>query len=958
MYRGAGRGFRSRGRGGRDYSFSSGTDNGSSRGGGRPRGLRGKDIGLYYARKSKENQSRNRTVLSMSRDQRNSITDQIQRIKSMEPFRLGSASSHDFMSKFEKNLQGNKVKESWLDDLEDDNDSETEPLSNPKLAQDLLAEHEGRIASEKYREMLEFRRKLPAYKMRHELVNLISANQVVVVSGETGCGKTTQVPQFILDDALQQGSADTCKIICTQPRRISAITIAERVADERAESCGNGKSSVGYQIRLESKLPREKGSILYCTTGVVLQWMRSNPNLDGISHIVLDEIHERDIMSDFLITILKDVLQKRLDLKVILMSATLNAEQFSKYYGKCPMINIPGFTYPVKEYFLEDVLEMTKFPIFSKRSQSRENIPKWHKHTRRSKEANKEREEFEGMIEPFLRDIEASGKYSSRTLDSLWCPESEEINHELIATLVHHIHVNEDDGAILVFLPGWDDISKVHKLLMEDKKYGLRGNFKIFPLHSLMPTVNQKEIFSRPPRGTRKIVIATNIAETSITIDDVVYVVDCGKIKMTNFDVQANIATLKPEWVSLANARQRRGRAGRVQPGICFHLYTRAREMTLEQFVIPEMLRTRLEEVILQIKILELGKASSFLSKVMEPPSAEALDLAVQMLKTINALREDEQLTPLGYHLAQLPMDPHTGKMVLLGAIFSCLDPVLSVAASLSFKDAFVVPLGKEQLVDKKKRELSNNSRSDHLMLANVMSEWEKASLNKRSNDFCWNYFLSESTLRMLNNMKRQFADHLKNMKFLNSSDIKGREANFNSNNEDLVRAIVCAGLYPNVASVKLKKGKFAVLQTEHDKRVNIHPKSVNANEIRFRHPWMVYHLKMKSSSTFIYDCSEVSPMALIFFGKHLRVGEEVLSDQTMIETISIDNFVKFNCAEETSFLFKNLRRSLDELLEYKISNPGVTNWNDSKREGAILKTIINLLSTEPEGSKVEEEYD
>ncbi len=353
-----------------------------------------------------------------------------------------------------------------------------------------------------YQTMLEFRRKLPAYKMREELVELIRSNQVVVISGETGCGKTTQVPQFVLDDLLERGLGSRSRVVCTQPRRISAISIAERVADERGERCGGGDgSSVGYQIRLESRLPRQQGSILYCTTGVVLQWMRSDPTLDGVSHIVLDEIHERDIMSDFLITILKDLLPSRKDLKVILMSATLNAELFSSYFGNCPMINIPGFTYPVQEIYLEDVLETTGFPIKGKQQQKPGGGEKWHRHTARGRKEAAARQDFEDFIEPYVRDLQASGKYSRQTLESLASSESEETNHELIATLIHKIHSNEGDGAILVFLPGWEDISKVNKLLTEDQRYALRSNVRIYPLHSLMPTASQKEIFVRPPRG-------------------------------------------------------------------------------------------------------------------------------------------------------------------------------------------------------------------------------------------------------------------------------------------------------------------------------------------------------------------------------------------------------------------------------------------------------------------------
>jgi len=325
------------------------------------------------------------------------------------------------------------------------------------------------------------------------------------------------------------------------------------------------------------------------------------------------------------------------------------------------------------------------------------------------------------MMGPFIRHLRSTGLYSEATLESLSLRECEsEVSHELIAELVGHIHREKGEGAILIFLPGWEDISKVNKMLTDrDSRLALDGrDARIYPLHSLMPTASQREIFERPPKGVRKIVIATNIAETSITIDDVVYVVDSGKIKMKNYDPKLNVATLKPEWVALANARQRRGRAGRVQPGICYHLYTKAREMTLEQFVVPEMLRTRLEEVILQIKSLELGQASSFLSRVMEPPSEPSVERAIQLLRTINALDSREQLTAMGFHLAALPMDPQTGRMIILAAMFSCLDPVLSVAASLTFKDAFMVPLGREAEVDNIKKQISRGTRSDHLMLA------------------------------------------------------------------------------------------------------------------------------------------------------------------------------------------------------------------------------------------------
>ena len=262
------------------------------------------------------------------------------------------------------------------------------------------------------------------------------------------------------------------------------------------------------------------------------------------------------------------------------------------------------------------------------------------------------------------------------------------IKHQLLRQFIFFY---QDEGAILVFVPGWEQISKLSKNLEPGGKYQLRSA-TIFPLHSLMPTVNQKAIFARPPQGTRKIIIATNIAETSITIEDVVYVVDCGKIKITKFDEKLNISTVLPEWISVANMKQRKGRAGRTRPGKCYHLFTSYRQNILDSYLPPEMCRTRIEAVILQIKLLELGSCKRFLQRVLDPPSDRAIELSLELLVTINAINikaDTEELTPLGFHLAKLPLDPQTGKMILMASIFSCVDPILSVAASLSFKVSF-----------------------------------------------------------------------------------------------------------------------------------------------------------------------------------------------------------------------------------------------------------------------------
>lgn len=956
---------RGRGRGGDGASTSAAASSSSAGGhGGRgrhPGHLKGREIGLWYARKqgqkSREADRQQRAVVRMDERREEQIAQLLNSVQS-------------------KNNKEQEAMSWWSDDEEEglileepkreEPDAENAPVrerpnwekisldpnveylcEKPKqdtdldeqLKEDLILKR----SDPRYVEMQRFRETLPSYAKREELVQLINSNRVAVISGETGCGKTTQVTQFILDDHIERGVGSTCRIVCTQPRRISAISVAERVAAERAEACGNGKST-GYQIRLQSRLPRKQGSILYCTTGIVLQWLQSDKFLSSISHIVLDEIHERNLQSDVLMSIVKDLLSVRSDLKVILMSATLNAEKFSEYFDHCPMIHIPGFTFPVVEYLLEDIIEKLRY-VPDKRDRGlhwRKSFMQGHV-SRPDKEVKEElyRQQWHG----FLRQLR--GRYSADTIDALEMMDDDKVDLDLVAELIKYIVLKEEDGAILVFLPGWDNISTLHEILISQAMFK-SDRFIIIPLHSLMPTVNQTQVFKKTPPGVRKIIIATNIAETSITIDDVVFVIDGGKIKETHFDTQNNISTMAAEWVSKANAKQRKGRAGRVQPGHCYHLYNGLRASLLDDYQLPEILRTPLEELCLQIKILKLGGIAYFLSKLMDPPSQDAVKLAINHLKELNALDRQEELTPLGVHLARLPVEPHIGKMILFGALFCCLDPVLTIAASLSFKDPFVIPLGKEKVADARRKTLSNNSKSDHLTVVNAFNGWEDARRCgfRNEKDYCWQYFLSSSTLQMLHNMKGQFVDHLRAAGFVNSRNPKDPKSNTNSENEKLLKAVICAGLYPKVAKIRpsfSKKRKTVKVCTKTDGPVNIHPKSVNVEETEFHYNWLVYHLKMRTSSIYLYDCTEVSPYCLLFFGGDISIQKD--KDQ---ETIAVDEWIVFQSPEKIALLVKNLRKELDDLLQEKIEKPHPVDWNDIKcRDTAVLTAIIDLITTQ-----------
>ncbi|XP_006185739.2 ATP-dependent DNA/RNA helicase DHX36 [Camelus ferus] len=963
--------------GGHSGNRGSGGGGGGGGGGGRggrgrhPGHLKGREIGLWYARKqgqkNKEAERQERAVVHMDERREEQIVQLLHSVQaksdkdSEAQISWFAPEDHGYGTEAPAENKPNSVKK--IEDQEKklinqekrpfrirdkyiDRDSEyllQENEPDVTLDQQLLEDLQKKKTDLRYIEMQHFREKLPSYGMQKELVNMINNHQVTVISGETGCGKTTQVTQFILDNYIERGKGSACRIVCTQPRRISAISVAERVAAERAESCGNGNST-GYQIRLQSRLPRKQGSILYCTTGIILQWLQSDPHLSSVSHIVLDEIHERNLQSDVLMTVIKDLLSYRPDLKVILMSATLNAEKFSEYFGNCPMIHIPGFTFPVVEYLLEDIIEKIRYVPEQKEHRSQFKRGFMQGHVNRQDKEEKEaiyKERWPGYVRELRK------RYSASTVDVMEMMDDDKVDLNLIAALIRYIVLQEEDGAILVFLPGWDNISTLHDLLMSQVMFK-SDRFLIIPLHSLMPTVNQTQVFKRTPPGVRKIVIATNIAETSITIDDVVYVIDGGKIKETHFDTQNNISTMSAEWVSKANAKQRKGRAGRVQPGHCYHLYNGLRASLLDDYQLPEILRTPLEELCLQIKILRLGGIAYFLSRLMDPPSNEAVSLSINHLMELNALDKQEELTPLGIHLARLPVEPHIGKMILFGALFCCLDPVLTIAASLSFKDPFVIPLGKEKVADARRKELAKDTKSDHLTVVNAFEGWEEARQRgfRYEKDYCWEYFLSSNTLQMLHNMKGQFAEHLLGAGFVSSRNPKDPKSNINSDNEKIIKAVICAGLYPKVAKIRLnlgKKRKMVKVYTKTDGLVAIHPKSVNVEQTEFHYNWLIYHLKMRTSSIYLYDCTEVSPYCLLFFGGDISIQKD--NDQ---ETIAVDEWIIFQSPARIAHLVKELRKELDILLQEKIESPHPVDWKDTKsRDCAVLSAIIDLIKTQ-----------
>ncbi|KAM8715778.1 hypothetical protein ACLKA7_002772 [Drosophila subpalustris] len=902
------------------------------KGGSRPPGLSGREIGMYYR--------------NLARQRKKDAKDEGPKIRlgcnvSVPPGilqRVKECTQHfETDGETEENLDAN-FKRQFHDLLSVNFESfiretrkqhEDVDVRNRNLDDHLLKQQQKRLQCPDFQARYETRLKLPTMAQAADIIEAVDKHQVVLIVGSTGCGKTTQVPQILLDDCIAKGIGSSCHIVCTQPRRISAITVAERVSYERAEPLGQ---SVGYQIRLESCKPRDRASIKYCTTGVLLQQLQSDPLLHNVSMLLLDEIHERSVETDLLMALLKVILPQRPALKVILMSATVREQDFCDYFKKCPMFRIEGVMYPVQMLYLEDVLSLTGYQFVSRRD--------------KRGRSQREQPEHKAMIEPYIRRIR--GSYDDIVLDQLRLPESEGCEDiDLIVDLIYYICSSQPDGAILVFMPGFDKISKLHNALgnpRSPKGQRWRDQLIIFPLHSMLPSVEQQAVFRRAPGGKRKVIISTIIAETSVTIDDVVYVINTGRTKITNYDTETNIQTLEECWVTKANTQQRKGRAGRVQPGICYNLFSRARENLMDEIPTPEIVRSKLESIILSLKLLHIDNPYGFLQTLINVPAVEAVNNGVALLKRIEALDDKGQLTPLGMHLAKMPIDPQMGKMILMSALFRCLDPITSAAAALSYKMPFYTPMGQERRVDEAKRRLSHNMRSDHLLVHNAISAYRDSREDRRERDFCYDNFLSLTTLQQLERMKQQFADLLNNYKFLTSSNCQHESSNINSDKISLLRAIIGGGLYPNMAhlckSRQIKNQVRAIhhMSTDDGRRVNFHPSSVNSGEAGFDSSYFVYFQRQKSTALYLLDATMVFPMALIIFGDGVESG---VIDNTPY--ISVAKVYYFKCNPETAAVVLNLRACLGRLLLKKAMYPAPIEENSD--DNRLIKAIELLLS-------------
>lgn len=667
-----------------------------------------------------------------------------------------------------------------------------------------------------------------------------------------------------------------------------------------------------------------------------MKFMEMEPALSrDISHIIIDEIHERNVQVDVCLALIKQIVQHRKDLKIILMSATLNAESFSQYFNNCPIIRIQGFSFGVQELFLEDVLEETKYDNFKNQQSKKEPVWLQYKH---KKQRTDQEDQFDLIVGNYANSLH--GRYSESTIKTLKNPETENVDVDFIEHLIHYISYNKQPGAILVIVPGYTVISKLLGKLQKSPQF-LLDKFVIHPLHSMLTGSDQRNIFIRPPDGMRKIILATPLAETSITIDDVVFVINSGKMRKPYFDFERSANVLEDQWITKANETQRKGRAGRVQEGICYHLYCRGRSKSLSLFEEPEILRIRLDEILLTIKVLCIKQVKWFISTLIDIPEEHVVTNSVNFLQRLGALTEGEELTPLGLHLARLSIPPQVGKMLLFSSIFSCVDPISSIAAGLAFKSPFYSVMGKEELCNKAKRQFSNDS--DQLAVANAVNKWKLHGNRQRS--FCFENFLSHTTLLMLDRMKIQFCQSLHHSKFLQNYHCNSDGNNQHSNNENLLRAVICGGLYPNIAyrSMKVSRYKRREIVKTVERSVKLLPSSVNCDNQSVYDPgYLGFHELKKFNNSFFLDETtvNVSPYAIIMFGDRMKTSTEEGT-----HFISVGDIAKLKCDRDTAELLLELREAFNRLLEKKIEKPEPVNW--SSEDGKLLTAIIGLISRE-----------
>lgn len=643
--------------------------------------------------------------------------------------------------------------------------------------------------SKKYTQLYARRQQLPVTNFLSDILGQIHSHQVVVLEGETGSGKTTQIPQFLVQAGF---TTNGLMVACTQPRRVAAMSIAKRVAEEMDVKLGN---EVGYTIRFED-VTSSVTALRFLTDGMLLQHAMSDPLLSKYSVIVLDEAHERTLSTDILMGLLKELLPKRPDLKVVVMSATLDAEKFQQYFDEAPLVRIPGRTFPVEIFY-------TPTP---------------------------EKDYVEAAIRTAIQ-----------------------------------VHQCEAPGDILLFLTGQQEIDTACDRIgaecsaLDPSKF---GPVDVRPLYSTLPPAQQQLIFRdapkpRTPGGPlgRKIVVSTNIAETSLTIDGIVYVIDPGFSKQKVYNPRIRVASLLVSAISRASANQRSGRAGRTQPGKCFRLYTeQAFDEDLQEQTYPEILRSEMSSVVLTLKQLDIHDLVHF--DFMDPPAPEVMMRALESLNYLGALDDEGELTQTGRYMAQLPVSPQLAKMIIASDALSCSNEIVTLVAMLSAPEPYLRPKADAKAADAAKAKFAH-SDGDHLTLLNVYQAFELESAHS-AKDWCWENFLSYRSLISASNVRNQLARLVvKKLGItLTSTDVNS-PVYF-----DNIKKCLVSGFFMQVAH---KEPTKLYLTVKDHQVVDKHPSTV----IDYEPEWIVYNEFVLTTKNFIRLNTAVSGKWLVEIAPH-----------------------------------------------------------------------------------------
>ena len=643
----------------------------------------------------------------------------------------------------------------------------------------------GKEYTEEYYKLLEKRKLLPVWSSKNKILDLVEKNRIVIIQGETGSGKTTQIPQFLLESGYYGG------IVCTQPRRVAAMSIAKRVSQEMEVELGK---QVGYTVRFDDKTSNDT-LIKYATDGLLLKEATTDHELKKYQIIIIDEAHERTLATDILFGFLKELMEKRKELKLIIMSATFDIEKFQNYFD-APLAIIKGRTYPVEINYLKNPTD-----------------------------------------------------------DYVECAIKKVIQ----------IHKEEKPGDILLFLTGEEEIESACQQIREgiEELGDDVGYANVVPIYSTLPPYLQEKIFEPPPgpniKGIkgRKIVVATNIAESSITIDGIVYVVDPGFTKQKVFNPRGKMESLLINIISKENADQRAGRAGRTKPGKCFRLYTKeSYEKELKKSSIPEILRSNITSVVLNL--LKLGIQDLVHFDFIDPPAPETMMRAIEMLNYLGAMDDEGKLTELGSQMNQFPLEPELSKMVLAGVKYKCINDILTIAATLSVKSPFLRPRGKENEADSKKYQFTHHS-GDHITLIMAYNAFKKNELIK---DWCRDNYINYRTMKAIDNVRNQLSDILKKMNIIvpendYNNEIKGKR-------ERRILKSLIAGYFAQVAHLETAGYYITVKDNQY---VFIHPSSYLHGSRKST--WVLFHEFVLTSKNYIRTVTEIQPEYLLQVAPH-----------------------------------------------------------------------------------------